>query len=188
MLFVELFRPASQKLPVDLLLNIHHKIPVQAAVLNSLANVGRQDFLGIFQIRNGASHFQNAIVGSGRKSQAGNGQAHEFLAGLVNGAKFANVARPHMGVAKDVLAILESPQLDLPGLHDALPDLSGGFSGWLAGKFFVRHGRHFHMNVNSIEQRPRNACTVTLNLRYGAGAFVVGVGKVAAGTSVHSLI
>lgn len=94
--------------------------------------------------------------------------------------------RGHLGVAVDPL-VPETFLLDGAGLGDAFPDGGGGFRRTLVGDLLPLQGRHLDVKVDAIEQWPRDAADVFLDLVRGAEALPRGIGVVAAGAWVCCL-
>jgi hypothetical protein len=74
--------------------------------------------------------------------------------------------------------------LSLAGRLDTLGDRKAGLSR-RALQFNQLDTRHLHMEVDSVEQRSRNAVAIALDLERGAAAFVPWVAEVTTGTRIH---
>jgi ubiquinone biosynthesis protein len=82
---------------------------------------------------------------------------------FVQRAEILELLRSHQGVAGDFPLVRKSRLLALPRLDDALADLRGGFARPVAGNFPELHRRHFHVQINPIQQRPGNPAQIILN-------------------------
>ena len=107
-----------------------------------------------------------------------------LLAGLIDLAELLDVAVGHLGIAVN-LHPLESIELDLSGCVDPFLDLPGRLSGIATRQVPVFHGRDFDMNIDPVHQGAGDLRPIPLNLGDGAGAFIVGVTVITAGTGVH---
>jgi hypothetical protein len=139
-------------------------ISIQTPILNGLADVGGEDFLACFKIDDGASDFEDAIIGSGGEAFLGDGLLQQSLAGVVDRTIFANQARPHLGVGKKFLvgvALL----LDFPCRRHALAYRRGVFGCVVGNEFPVLDGGNVDVNVDTVDQWPGNSRDVLLDLR-----------------------
>ncbi len=91
---------------------------VERAVLDGFRDVRIADVLRRVQIRNGARHFQNAIVSAGAEAQAVHSAFQQPLAIRRNVAVLADLPRAHLRVAVYFLSV-EPLQLTFPRLDDA---------------------------------------------------------------------
>src|SRR5258705_5208095 len=72
----------------------------------------------------------------------------------------------HARVASDVLASLEALLLLSPRGDDPFTNHRRTLSRTRTGNFPEFHRRHFHVQVDAVEQRTRNASEVILNLAW----------------------
>ena len=98
---------------------------------------------------------------------------------------FFEVTGSHARVATCVLVIPKAVLLAFTRTDDAFANGSGGFFRSLAGDVAVFDGRHFDMQIDTIEQRPGNALTISLHLDWAATAFAFEIAEVAARTWIH---
>jgi len=63
----------------------------------------------------------------------------------------------HAGVAGQTRAAGETALLNAPRRHHPFPDLGRGFAGAFGRDLPERHGRHFDVQVNPIQQGPGDA-------------------------------
>ena len=84
-------------------------------------------------------------------------------------------------------SFVEARELNDAGGVDALADFGGRFTGVFAGQFLIAQGRHFDLDVDAVEQRAGDFGAVALDLQRRAGAFLLRVGEIAAGTSLRYL-
>ena len=104
------------------------------------ANVG-----GAADIGDGASDFEDAIVGARGETHAADGHLEGPLAGSIEGTLLANEARGHARV------VIPAGALDGAGAFDTFADLGRGFAGPTAAQLLVRNGGDFDVDVDTIE-------------------------------------
>jgi hypothetical protein len=75
--------------------------------------------------------------------------------------------------------------LTLPGANNALTDRGRRLFSALAGDVSILDSWHFNVQINTVQQRARNALAITLHLGRSATAFTFEVAKVAAWTRIH---
>src|ERR1022692_4477256 len=75
-------------------------ITIQTAILHRFRHVLGGDGLGFAQVGDGARQLEDAVVCAGRESHAAHGHFERALAGLVQRAQLADVARGHLGVVE----------------------------------------------------------------------------------------
>ena len=95
------------------------------------------------------------------------------------------MARPHVGVAKQVRLGGKALELMAAGLVDALTDLRRADCGGLAAQLLVFDRWHFDVDIDAVEQRARDAGPVAPDRRRRTRAFVLRIGEVAAGAGIH---
>lgn len=83
------------------------------------------------------------------------------------------------------VSFLEALKLDPAGGVHPLADHGRRLAGLATGKFLIAEGRHFHLDVDAVEQRAGNFRTVTLDLQRRAVALLLLIGKKAARAGVH---
>ena len=96
------------------------------------------------------------------------------------------IPRAHLGVGVD-RSFVEALELNDAGGVDALADFGGRFAGVFAGQLLIAQGWHFDLDVNAVEQRAGDFGAVALDLQRRAGAFLLRVGEIAAGTLMRCL-
>lgn len=112
-----------------------------------------------------------------------NGYFQQLLSLLVNLAVFADIFG-HIGVAERMFAVSKTLLLYLlRSLHPGA-DRLGFFPAAFLRQIPVLHRGNFKLDVNAVQQRPANAGKIALDLQGRAGAFLVGIGIVAAGATV----
>ena len=85
----------------------------------------------------------------------------------------------HLGIAVN---LHPAEALLLNGAGMAYPPLYVGrrFCYRIPGEFLKLKRRHFHMDVDAVKQGPGNFRAVALDQGRGAGAFMLGIGEIAA--------
>src|ERR1700757_4242458 len=93
--------------------------------------------------------------------------------------------RSHASITSYFGFVSKTLLLSFPGLDDALADGSGSFLSAFAGNVTIFDGRHFDVQIDSIEQRTGDALTVTLHLHGAAAAFAFEIAEVTARAWIH---
>ncbi len=153
--------------------------PVEAAVLHGLGEVLGADLLPPVEVGDGAGGLQNPIVGPSAEAHAPHGHLEGAFAGLVEAAVRPEMRAGNVGVVK------AARSLPLPGGLDALPEQLGAGGRLGPAKIFVRHGRHFDMQVDAVEHRPADLGQVALDDPRRTPALPRGVAVEPARTSVQ---
>lgn len=153
-------------------------MPVHPPVLNGFGDMLFTDFIRIRQIRDGARDFQNAVIRAGGQVQAGDGLFEQVFAVRIRRAEPVDFLDAQLIVGFSLPVDL------LPvGFFDTPPDGCAFLAGCLlAHQFFLRHGGHFDLQVDAIEQRAGNPRAVAGDLIRRAMAFAGSVSQVTAGT------
>lgn len=143
-------------------------------ILQGFGDVGRLDDVGAGEVGNGTGELENAVEGEGGKLEALGGGLKERLRGGVHEAVFANLRRPHVGVAGDAGAG-EALRLTLAGglytganIHRALA-VAG------IGELFILDAGYLDVDIDSIQQGAGETFLVAGDGAGRAGAFPGGV-------------
>jgi len=122
------------------------------------------------QVGDGASEFEDAVVGAGRELELVHGSLHQGTAGIVELAKQAHFGRVHIGIAQNlvfgfnfsslVFCSQESRPLNIarrfyPLAHDRLR-----FTQALFAELVIFYPRHLDVDVDTVEQWTGNALLV----------------------------
>jgi len=94
--------------------------PIEAPVLHRLGDVFGLNGFGSGNVRDGATDFENAVVGAGGEAEAADGHFEGALAGIVQRAGLAEEPRGQRRVQ------IAAGVLHAPGGFDAGPHLGGG--------------------------------------------------------------
>ena len=73
-------------------------LPIQSPILDPLGQMRLADLRFAGEVGDGAGDLEDAGVGAGREAETVGAKFQKFLAGLVEGAEFADVAGGHAGV------------------------------------------------------------------------------------------
>jgi len=84
-------------------------------------------------------------------------------------------------------SISEARSLQMPRGEHAITDHGGGFAGIASGQILIFHGRHFHVDIDSVQERAANTLPVFFNLRRRAAAIPFPVSEKTAGASLRCL-
>jgi hypothetical protein len=147
--------------------------------------VGRLDTIALLQIGDGARHLENAVVGAGRQTQMVDRPLQEFFALLVDRTVAADVAGGHMGVAEQLGMAFEAGQLSLTGSVDPFAYRGGRLAGRLAHQVVEGDSGDLHVEIDPVEEGAGDTRPVALDRQRRAGAFVMGIAQIAAGTGIH---
>src|SRR5579862_2048630 len=135
---------------------------VERTVLNRLAHMMRGDRGRAVEIGNRARDLQNASVGSRAQTEPVDRKLEQALAAGLDLTVLTKIARTHLRVAEKRHP-LEARELHLTRAVDALAYRERRLSRDAVRQVLVLHRRHFDMDVNSIEQRARDARAIALN-------------------------
>ena len=61
-------------------------------------------------------------------------------------------------------SFLKTLQLNRPRIVDPLADKFGRLTGVATGEILISYGRHFHLDVDAVEQRAGDAGAIALDL------------------------
>ena len=159
------------------------QVPIQAAVLDGLEEVGRFDAIGSRKVGDGAGDFENAVVGTGGERELLHRLLEEVAEGRVDHAGGADLRVSHAGVGRGARAGEASELAFARGLHAGADDL-GGFGGLLGAKFVDGKRGSFDVEIDAVKERPADARAVALDLRGRATALVAWVAEIAAGARI----
>ncbi len=159
---------------------------VKRAVSDRLADVLRAYLARVFEVGDGAAHLQYAVVGARRQAQTAHRRFEHPLALGVHAAVLADEPRRHLGVRENAVA-REPRALPLARAEHPRANLGRalGLRERRARKLFELHRRHVNVDVDAVEERPRDAADVTLYLRGRASALARRVVPEAARAGVH---
>src|ERR1039457_1187173 len=146
-------------------------VAIQAPILHRFRQMLRADTVRAAEVRDGARHLEDAVVGAGAQAHAADGHFQRPLAGLVERAQAAQYARRDVGVVEPAV-LLDRTRRFHAGAH-----LLRGHSVILAPQLLVRHRRYFDVQVDAVEQRAAHLAQVALDDGAGAAALSGGVGK-----------
>jgi hypothetical protein len=123
---------------------------------------------------------------SGGKPHACDRGFEQTLPGVVELTMMTNLPRVHPRVGKNAGAA-EALLLGGPCGHHTLANLRRPLDGFAATQFGVLDGGNVDMNVDAVQQRPRDFGQVSRDDRRRAAAFAGGIVIEPAGTSLRCL-
>jgi hypothetical protein len=132
-------------------------------------------------VGDGTAEFENPAISAGAQAQLLDGGFEKLLTVGVHHMVALEITRAYLRIGMNSPGG-EAGELGGAGRVDSFANDDGGFAGILAGEFLVAQRRHFHLDVDTVEQRPRHLRAVALDLQRRADAFFLGIGKEAAGT------
>ena len=148
--------------------------PVQRAVLDGLKDMVGGDIIQSGQVSQRAGHFQNPIVGAGAEVEVGHGMFQQSGGFGVDHTMLAQQPRAEGAVAGEASAPV-AVLLQRTGRHDAGADLRGAFLRSRGGNLPVVDIRHFHMDINPVEQGAADPLPVARDLHGIAAALAFGI-------------
>lgn len=101
-------------------------------------------------IGNGAGHFEDAVVGTGREIELGHGLLEQGEGFVVELAVFAEQGRSHHGIAMNQRMTLEAFFLDLTGTDYTLTNLLGRLSHRGLAHFFKAQRNNIYLKIYSV--------------------------------------
>ncbi|BCM88353.1 hypothetical protein IAD21_00184 [Abditibacteriota bacterium] len=117
-----------------------------------------------FRLGNCPRNFENAIIAASREVELRDCRFEQILCPAVHIAELLKRLRVHVRVAPNATAF-HSTNLFLSRCHDSTTNLRGVLPGAFAHQLFGRQTGHFDMDVDSVQQRPRNLRQVASDLR-----------------------
>lgn len=150
--------------------------PVQTPVLHGFGNmIDFQQWTAV-QVRDGAGHFQQSVIGTGRKPHAFKSSLEQSAGVIGQGTEFPQLSCRDPGVAGDA-GTCKPLLLYLAGGINPDTDGSGVFA-WLFGRQLLEiYWRDLHMQIHPIQQRAGNPGEILPLLNGRAGAGTVGCRK-----------
>ena len=119
----------------------------------------------VVEVGDRAGDAQNFVVGAGREAQLGHRGLQKVLAFVVELAMNPDLPRGHLAVVA-VRAAGEAATLDRAGGDHRLAHLRRSTCPPRSPKALERHGRHFDVDVDAIEQRAGDFAHVPFDLRH----------------------
>src|SRR6266480_4807870 len=95
------------------------------------------------------------------------------------------VTRRHARVAVYFRGIAETLLLNMTPANNALADGGRAFLSAFAGDVAIFDCGHFNVQIDSVEQRTRDALAISLDLERATAAFAFEIAKIAARTGIH---
>ena len=160
------------------------KCSVEGTILDGFTDMVRLNVIAGFKIGDGASDFEDAIIGTGAELELIHGHAEEAFGFDVEFAEGFLLFGTHSRIAANRHTATggEAVLLGFPDGENTLAEGCGGFAQVTAGELLEFDDRDLDVNINAIEKRARDAVTVLLNLARGTATLATWVAKVAAGT------
>jgi hypothetical protein len=146
------------------------KLPIQHAIIYRFANVLGANFVRAFEVRNRARDAEHLVVCAGRETHLLDALSQQIASAVVEPAVFADFAGRHLGILPRV-GTQKASSLHGSGRHHVLAHGCARGAIMRAAKLFERHGRHFDVQVDAVEQWPANFGHISLDLRHAAVAF-----------------
>jgi hypothetical protein len=141
--------------------------------------MARKYLFGVLQVGHGAGNPQDPIIRPGGQADARDCVLHLFLRLGIELAETAQCARRHLGIAVEAEA-LEPFALYTARGENALADHGRFFRLLILRQLFVLNRRHLDMQIDPVQQRPRNPRQVSLNQRRRARAVMQYIPEIAA--------
>jgi hypothetical protein len=124
------------------------------------------------QVGNGPRHFANVVMRPRTQPIVPHGLLQQALSSTMECAELADLAYAHGRVMGYCHASKTRP-LTGTSCIDACTDRCRRFRRGSRSQVGIVHQRDFHMNINAVEQRTRNARSVALDLLRGADTGVL---------------
>ena len=158
---------------------------VQIPVSDGFGDVHRFYLLRASEVGDGASHLEDAAVGTGGELQALHGHAEHVERLGIGLGKLAEHLFGHLGIAVDALVGLEALLLNLTRSYHPLTDGGRGFA-WLHLRELGKGNRlNLALNVDAVEEGTRDLVHIALYLTGRADTLVVGVAIVTTRAGIH---
>src|SRR3989442_1025991 len=167
------------------LLSFPQPPPVEAAVLNGLAHMLRLEVRRTLQVGEGAGDLENPVIGPGRQREPRDRRAQPRVGAVRYATERADVARGHVRVGIDAQPVREPLPLRRARPVHPLPHGLARLAAALVRQRAVLHGGHLEMDVDAVEQGPRNAGEGTLHTERSPDTIVLRIAEVAARARIH---
>jgi hypothetical protein len=159
---------------------------IEAPVLNRLRQMCGADRVAPREVGDGAGYLEDTIERAGGEAQPLEGTVEEGAAGRIDGAEAAELLGAHGGVVRRRRAGPEA--LELEGA-------SGGDAAGHRLRALARRGaqllqadrRHLDVQVDAVEERPRDASAIALDERGRTAADVSRISQMATRAYLRSL-
>ncbi len=158
---------------------------VEVAVADGFHDVVLADGDAGFEVGDGASDLEDAVVGSRAHVHLGDGFAQLFHSLGVGFGVFVQQCCGHLGVAVHAWVVLEAQALDGSRFDDSLPDCRAWLAWLLARHLLEIDGLNLHLQINSIQQRPTNLAHILMPLMRCADALLRWMSVEATRTRIH---
>lgn len=139
---------STQRLPLPL--------PVQPPQVHGLGQMLDPDAVVAVQVRNGPGDAQNSGVRAGRQAQAAYRAFQEAVLLLAQAAAGRKPGAGKLGVDVHRRAGV-ARRLPLPGRQHPVPHGRRIHRRGLLPQLLVRHGRHLHLEIDAVQERPGQA-------------------------------
>jgi DNA-binding transcriptional regulator YiaG len=139
------------------------------------------------EIGDGASDFEDPVMGPGRQPQPLDRGLEEPLPIRADRAGSPELLGAHLGVAEGP-SPPEPVMLESPGPLHPLPYRLGALPLRFRRKLPIAQRRDIDVQVDPVEEGPRDPGPVSLDLWRGTGAVALRVGEIATGTPMHPLL
>ena len=107
------------------------------------------DVRAAIEVRDGAGHLQDAVVGAGGEAEPVHCLLQNQLPRLVNPAVFTHHPAAHLRVGEQPRMPIEPLFLDFPRRHHPLADVGTALRGFVGGQLLVADRSHLHVQVDA---------------------------------------
>ena len=138
---------------------VYSKLPIQKSILHRFGDVVFVDLVGSVDVGDRPRDAADFVVRTGAQAHLIHGLLHEQQARVAQIAELLELAGIHTGVGG---AVAEALELSTAGAEDLLPHRLAVGAGPSAGQLAIGNGRHFDVNVDSIEQWSRELGKISI--------------------------
>src|SRR5229473_8589194 len=153
--------------------------PVEAPILNRLAHMLRLKVRRSLEVSDGAGDLENPVIGPRRQREPRDRRAQQRVGAVRYATERADVARRHVRVGVHAGAVGKPVALRGSRPVHPLPHGLARLAAALVRQRAVLHGGHLEVDVDAVEQGPRNAGEVTLHTERSADTIVLWIAEVA---------
>jgi hypothetical protein len=137
--------------------------------LDRLGQMLGGDTFIVVEVGDGAGDFEDAIMGARAQPHAPHRHFERAFAGGIE------LAQPPQVAGRDVGVIVAASLLDRPRGTDAIAHLGGRNTAILSTQLLIRHGGHFDVQIDAVQQRAAELAQIALDNGAGAAALMRGV-------------
>jgi hypothetical protein len=145
------------------------------------------DLGGVGEVSHRARDLEHPVIRTGRKIQACDGGFEKCIPGRSRDSTSSGLSAPCARWQRAPAAPQTARAVARGRTVDSLTYRFARLTGTIARQFFVRHGGNFDVNVNPVQQRPRDPGAIPFHGKGWARTAPLEIPVVSAGTPLRCL-